>query len=187
MSIRIEGKNIIVRDIREENISSCIETRKINEASFLNQVESDEKSKEWLRIHRQLENDIILEIDLKTENYFIGTIGFTIQNQFAEVGRLSQYTKAIKQLIHADVPANILHNLFYEACMLVVEYLFVERRVNVVYCNVLRGNYFSNALCQRMGGIPEEKIILLENDKNTRVIHYKIKRSDYFYERCNHK
>ena len=177
--IKYGNDYILIKNIREENISKCVKARRINQANFFGKVVSDTESEQWIRLHAENHTNILLEIIYRPLDCFIGTIGFVKQNNGIEVGRLSLYSPAIKELIRAGVNPKRLHKVMQMVCGLSIDYLFKHTDTELLFCNVLENNRLSNALCTQLpGGIPQKIQQEFEGIPKD-VLHYELTRAEY--------
>lgn len=184
--IRYGNDYILIENVREENVLNCVEARRMNQASFFGKVVSDTESEEWIRRHMETPDNILLEIIYRPLNCFIGTIGFVIQDNEIEIGRLSIYSPAIKKLIHIGIDPEQLHKVMETVSILTIAYLFKHTNAELLSCNILANNRYSNALCIQLGGISQK--IQQEYDGVLRdVLHYELTRKEYLNRGKNEK
>lgn len=176
--IRYGNDYVLIKNIREENISKCVEARRINQANFFGKVVSDTESEQWIRLHAENYNNILLEIIYRPLDYFIGTIGFVKQNNETEIGRLALYSPAVKELIRVGVNPKQLHKVMKTVCNLSIDYLFKHTDTELLFCNVLANNGHSNALCTQLGVI-SQKIQQEFEGVPQDVLHYELTRMEY--------
>lgn len=177
--IRYGNDYVLIKKIRNENISKCVQARRMNQASFFGKVVSDAESEQWIRLHAENPNNILLEIIYIPLDCFIGTIGFVKQNNKIEIGRLSLYSPAAKELIRMGVNPKQLHKVMETVCDLSIDYLFKYTDAELLFCNVLANNRYSNALCTKLGGIPQK--IQQEFDGVPQdVLRYELTRKEYW-------
>lgn len=178
MTIHYGNDYVLIENIQEENISKCVETRRMNQTSFFGNVASDVESEKWIRMHSENLNNILLEILYKPAKCFVGTIGFVRQNEEIEIGRLSIYTPAVKELIRTGVNPEVLHKVVEMVSKLTIDYLFGCTDAKTLVCNVLANNRYSNALCAQLGGMPQKKQLEI-NGVFLDVLHYEMTRAEY--------
>lgn len=176
--INYGNEYVLIENIREENISKCVEARRINQSSFFGKRVSDAESEQWIRLHSESPNNILLEIIYRPLDFFVGTIGFVIQNDEIEIGRLSVYSPAIKELVRMGVDPKQLHKVVEAAGKLSIDYLFDKTDAKLLFCNVFADNRYSNSLCVQLGGIPK-KIQQEIEGVSMDVLRYEITRAEY--------
>lgn len=184
MDYRYEDGDILIQTIQDKNISKCVQARRMNNLSFFEEAISDAASEEWIRRHRQSVDDVLLELIYKQKDCFVGTVGFTIHGDVAEVGRLTLYPPAIKSLIRSGITTAQLQKITKSGCLLTVDYLFQSRKVRQVYCEVLADNYYSNSLCMALGGIPVPCKKRMKNGAVLDIHRYEIIRESYNERYC---
>ena len=178
MTIRYGNDYVLIENIQEENITKCVETRRMNQVSFFGNVVSDIESEKWIRTHSENPNNILLEVLYRPAECFIGTIGFVRHDETIEIGRLSIYTPAVKKLIRTGVNPKVLHEAVEMVSKLTIDYLFGHTDAKALVCNVLANNRYSNALCAQLGGIPQ-KIQQETEGVFLDVLHYEMTRAEY--------
>lgn len=180
--INCSNEYVLIENVREENILKCVEARRINQASFFGKRVSDAESEQWIRLHSTTSNDILLEIIFRPLDFFIGTIGFTKQDKRVEIGRLSIYPPAIKELIRTGIVYQKLHNIMKVAIELLIDYLFKNTDAEVLFCNVFPNNIYSNSLCAHFIG-SSQKIQLEIEGVYIDVLYYEMTREEYLSAR----
>ena len=179
MPYRIENEYILIRTIQEENIPLCVHARELNQSSFFGRVVNFSDSEGWIRNHRLSDDNVLLEIVLKPENIFLGTIGFILQGNSAEIGRLSIYTPALKNLIRQGYDSAKLRELIYQAGMLIIGYVLTRPGIEIAYAEVLPDNFYSNYFCTRSGGIPIQRRKHLADGTSIEVIYYEMRKEQF--------
>jgi len=178
----IENDVVVIRTIREENIEKCVQARKLNRDSFFEPPAEDPASRRWIEGHRESEDDVLLEIVYRPTGAFVGTIGYRVADGTADIGRLSLYTPELKRLIHGGADISSIRSVALSACRLIEEYLFVCRRVDRAVCEVMEDNRYSNALCQRLGGVPSPAVRKRSDGSDIRVLRYSMDREQYLHD-----
>ena len=176
--IKYGNDYVLIENVQEENILKCVEARRMNQASFFGRKVSDTESEQWIRMHTEGLDNILLEVIYRPLDCFIGTIGFVARDKGIEIGRLSIYSPAVKKLIHMGVNSGQLHKAMEAVSALSIDYLFKHTNAEILFCNVLADNRYSNALCTQLGGVPKK--VQKEYDGILRdVLYYELTKKEY--------
>ena len=164
MGICIKYADIVITTVTDRFIPLCTETRKQNCKAFFSSLESDSASGQWIREHRYDPQNTILAVTT-ADNQFIGTIGYTVNGESADIGRLGIYLPAMKELInkYGKERASVIMR---DACRVVLDYVFLNFPVSYITARVLETNSLSRKICTDLGCAVWKH----ENEGNTEVI-----------------
>lgn len=148
MKIKIAFRNIIIQNIRDNNITLCAKSRELSKNFFFSTIGSLENSIKWIASHRYNSDNMLLEICCREDEKFIGTIGFTIEDGCAEIGRLTLYWPSVRELIKAG---REIKGSMSNACLALACTLFKITGINKAFCKIMQDNAASNAICSELG------------------------------------
>jgi glycosyltransferase involved in cell wall biosynthesis len=165
MGICIKYADIVITTVADRYIPLCTETRKQNCKAFFSSLKSDSESEQWIREHRYDPEDTILAVTA-ADDQFIGTIGYTVNGESADIGRLAIYLPAMKELIHkyGKERASVIMR---DACRAVIDYVFLNFPVTYITARVLETNSLSRKICTDLGCAVWKH----ENEGNAEVIY----------------
>lgn len=172
-----EHNGVVVRPIRDEDVDDAVVCRSNNASFHFGGAPDPVASRQWILRHRYDDQDAILEFSLKSDDIFLGTIGYTISGTKAEVGRIDVFLPSIRVLLQRQIDSRVLSQATGNAGYALITYLFQHYSIDLVEAKVMKNNGFSSSLCQRLG------FVSASTAENEEYARYVITRSRF--ERAN--
>lgn len=142
---------VAIGPVADEHLDLAVECRANNSDLYLQGDPGGEASRRWIQEHRGDERDTLLSITYGPERLFFGTLGYTIRDDWADVGRIGLYTPTLRRLLARGISDRALSKVVDEAATLLIKHLFSRWEVGCLQAEVMANNQYSIGLCRRLG------------------------------------
>lgn len=152
-----DNGTIILRRASETDFDWMIALRNLTSVRqwFFDPREIDSSSgRTWLAAKANSDDDTVLVIGHKATGCRVGTLGWTRstrENGVYETGRLALDSAAVRKLLKAGVPREILNRIAIDACCTLRDYIFEQLKASVIRTEYMAGNILAARINAEVG------------------------------------